>query len=169
MWLLCHLRKPQESWFFHPLLPPRGVRIRYPYSTMLLLSLPAPPGDNSQGLSALPVGWDFRRHFAAPWWLPEEKQCPMLHGRSGGASGFGQDLAHWLSFLAPLRPPTVPFSPSTVTSLRHCLPDCWEPPVCPPAPELSPECVRAETQVLPSSALLSSSGSHLPPSLALSD
>lgn len=93
MWLLCHLQKPQESWFFHPLLPPRGVRIRYPYSKMLLLSLPAPPGDNSQGLSALPVGWDFRQHFAAPWWLPEEKQGPMLHGRSGGASGFGQDLA----------------------------------------------------------------------------
>lgn len=129
--------------------------------------LPGPPGISL-------------KHFAAPQWLPEEKQGLVLQARSRKMCGLRFAGRIWPLAFIPCssritpdhslpQPPAVPFSPATVVSqtLFTCL---LETPLCHPGPELSLECPRAETypqkQALQASAPPSFLGSALFLSLA---
>lgn len=98
-------------------LPPRGVRMTQTLipNKRLHLSLPDPPGIA-------------HKHFAAPLWLPEEKQGLIVRRRSRRSLGFAG--RSWpLAFMpgssqiTPDHSPAVPFSPITVASqtLFTCL------------------------------------------------
>ena len=123
VWLLYRLGKPLESWFCHPQLLLLGASgsDRHPCSKRLRLSLPGSPGISL-------------KHFAAPQWLPEEKQGLVLQARSRRMCGLRFAGRIWpLAFVSgsswitpdhPLpQPPAVPFSPATVVSqtLFTCL------------------------------------------------
>lgn len=144
--LLCHLGKPQESWFFHPLLflPEESGSDRHPYSeSLLLLSLRGPPGDKSQDRS--PAGLRFHTSTLLPPGGCLRKSTVLCLGETGPCSpDCGQS---WPLASIPVSSQTssdlsltlgFPFSPDIVASLGHCLPVCWKPPVQHPTLELPP-------------------------------
>lgn len=131
------LGKPQESWFFHPLLffPGESGSDSHPYSKRFHLSLSWPtwgqvPGPVTHHLPPFPHPRISYQHFAAPQWLSEEKHGLVLRQRSRGPCGpcSGLDLASgfslWLPFQALLRSPQTAHQPwtfSLVQPLSHLL------------------------------------------------
>lgn len=121
-------------------LPPTGVRISHLTPKGSISSFLAHLGTSPRSSQLSRCTEISHQHFAAPWWLSEEKHVLLCSREAEGPMarvvskiwplasipGSFQTSSDLLSTLVFL------FSPTIVTSFGHCLPICRKTPMCHP-------------------------------------